>query len=83
MAGQAQSVLDGVREIVGRYNRSDRPLEAGTHFTDDLGIDSTAAMDIIMEVEDRFEIDIPLNRVSEILTIGDLAAVVAERVSTK
>jgi acyl carrier protein len=36
-------------------------------------------MDFVMEVEDHFDIEIPLNIVSETRTIGDLAAVVEKR----
>lgn len=29
-------------------------------------------MDLIMEIEDKFDIDIPMNQVGELKTIGDL-----------
>ena len=37
------------------------------------------AMDLIMEIEDSFEIDIPINLVSDIETVDDLVSVVRQR----
>ena len=48
-----------------------------------LNIDSVAAMDLIMEIEDHFEIDIPMNQVSELQTVGDLVGLVRTTVDTK
>ena len=37
-------------------------------------------MDFVMEVEDHFDIDIPLNILGDILTMADLIKVVEERI---
>lgn len=39
---------------------------------DDLGVDSLGVMDIIMDIEDKFEITVPEEAVSEIVTVKDL-----------
>ena len=39
----------------------------------DLAIDSLAIMDMVMELEDRFDISIPMNVVAEIHTVDELA----------
>jgi acyl carrier protein len=36
-------------------------------------MDSLQVMDLMMEVEDRFDVSIPLNMVPEIATVGQLA----------
>jgi acyl carrier protein len=36
-------------------------------------------MDLVMEIEDRFGIDVPVNQLSELRTLGDLAGLVAGR----
>jgi acyl carrier protein len=51
-------------------------LRPETELSADLSIDSVAAMDLIMEIEDRFDIDIPINQVSDLRTLGDLVALV-------
>lgn len=42
----------------------------------DLGLDSVAVMDLVMAVEDEFDLVFPLDRLSELETVDDLARVV-------
>jgi acyl carrier protein len=42
----------------------------------DLGLDSLAAMDLLMELETRFDIAIPINSLPTIETVGDLAELI-------
>ena len=69
-----ENVLNEIMALMQRYNPDDKPLDAGTELGADLNIDSVAAMDLIMEIEDKFDIDIPMNQVAELRTIGDLVA---------
>ncbi len=57
-----------------------RPLEVtgNTKIAVDLGLDSLAIMDFIMELEDKIDISIPLNRIAEIETIDDLVRTIEE-----
>ncbi|HMT13837.1 MAG TPA: acyl carrier protein [Aestuariivirga sp.] len=61
------------------YNKGGVTLSADTDIPAELNIDSVDIMDFVMEVEDHYDIEIPLNVVSETRTIGDLALVVAKR----
>lgn len=70
---QAQ-IIDGLRQLL----KKPVPLEPTTNIVRDLQLDSLAVMDFIMSLEDRFEIVIPLDRVAEVETLGDLAQVVDE-----
>lgn len=38
----------------------------------DLEIDSVSVLDVVMEVEDAYDISIPVNTISEIRTLGEL-----------
>lgn len=49
-----------------------------TSITRDLGLDSLAVMDFVMVLEDKFDISIPLERIAEVETIGDLARTILE-----
>jgi acyl carrier protein len=40
---------------------------------EDTGLDSVSVMDFVMEIEDDFDITIPLDRIAEMRTVGDLA----------
>ncbi|EIT69399.1 putative acyl carrier protein [Hydrocarboniphaga effusa AP103] len=51
-----------------------RPVEIDGHtqIVQDLGLDSLAVMNLMLAIEDSFDISIPLNRVAEIVTVDDL-----------
>ncbi|WP_297369679.1 acyl carrier protein [Acidocella sp.] len=50
-------------------------LSEATHIVDDLGLDSVAVMDFVMEIEDRLDLSVPLDKIAEIQTLGDLLTV--------
>ena len=52
-------------------------VSAETHIVGGLGLDSVAILDFIMDLEDRFDISIPLDRVAEVQTIAELSRAVA------
>ncbi len=62
------------------FNTQNVTLDRNTDISADLNIDSVSVMDFVMEVEDRYDIDIPLNVLSETRTMDDLVRVVAERI---
>ena len=55
---EGEDILGGVTAVLQRYNPTGRAIEPETDLAADLNVDSVAAMDLIMEIEDRFEIDI-------------------------
>ena len=67
-----ESIDEAVMALVQRYNPEGKPIDRNSEIGADLNIDSVAAMDLIMEIEDKFDIDIPMNQVGELKTIGDL-----------
>ena len=48
-------------------------LHAETDLVADLDLDSMKVMDIVADVEDHFDISIPLNILPDVRTIGDFA----------
>ena len=51
-------------------------VSAQTQIVGGLGLDSVAILDFIMDVEDRFDISIPLDRVAEVQTIAELSSAI-------
>jgi len=51
-------------------------LSDQTNIVNDLGLDSVAVMDFVMEIEDRLDISVPLDRIAEVETLGDLVSTV-------
>ena len=83
MPVMSESVRDGVLRLLGRYNPDAKPVSDTTELAADLNIDSVAAMDLIMEIEDHFEIDLPMNQVSDLQTVGDLVGLVQHIADSK
>lgn len=52
-------------------------VSATTRLVRGLGLDSVALLDFIMDLEDRFDISIPLDRVAEVETVAELSRAVA------
>ncbi len=76
MSASKEEILDKLKQLLGKFNSNNIELNENTDISTDLNIDSVAVMDFIMEVEDAYDIDIPLNVLSETRTMADLAAVV-------
>jgi acyl carrier protein len=65
------------------FNANHVELAPETEISADLSIDSVSVMDFVMEVEDHFEIDIPLNVLADTRTMNDLVNVVEGRLKHK
>lgn len=75
MAYEANHVAARITGLVAeRVPRTDSV--AGDARIRDLGLDSVAVMDLVMAVEDHYEVIFPLERLAEIETIDDLTRVV-------
>jgi acyl carrier protein len=70
-------------KLLQPFNSNDVELSPATEISADLSIESVSVMDFVMEVEDHFEIDIPLNVLSETRTMDELVSVVETRVKQK
>ena len=71
--------VDQICTLLRPFNTNGSVLSAATDISTDLNIDSVTVMDVVMEVEDHFDIEIPLNLLSETRTVGDLAKIVVSR----
>lgn len=76
-------ILAGVTAVLERYNQAGHTIGPATDLAADLNVDSVAAMDLIMEIEDRFEIDIPINLVSDMTTVTDLVTLVERQIASR
>ena len=52
-----------------------------TRIVDGLGLDSVAVLDFIMDLEDHFDISIPLDRIAQVQTVSELSGAIATLVS--
>lgn len=72
-------IFDKVQEIIVKELKVDAAkvtLEAS--LKDDLGADSLDAVEIVMDIEDEFGVEIDDTRAEAISTVGDLVAYIEE-----
>jgi acyl carrier protein len=74
-------VLDEIRSLLQPYNPNAVKIGLETDFSSELNIDSVAAMNLVMEIEDKFELDIPINQLPDMNTPKDLVDIVLARVN--
>ena len=72
MTANSEDIFDKLCELLIPFNKNSIELKPDTEFSADLSIDSVSVMDFVMEVEDHFDIDIPLNVLGDTHTMSDL-----------
>ena len=66
-------VFDKVKELISEQLdvKADDITEA-SNIQDDLGADSLDVVDLVMALEDEFDVEIPEDQVENIKTVGDI-----------
>ena len=65
-------MLEKMSEMIAEQLNCDaETITADTSFKDDLGADSLDIFQIIMAIEEEFEIEIPTEEAEKITTVGD------------
>jgi acyl carrier protein len=72
MAGY-EELLKELLDILKPFAKPGQTLQEETDLVADLGLDSLRVMKLVVEVEDRFDISIPINILPNIRTIRDFA----------
>ena len=68
-----------VLDLLARKVGAARRIDLHSSVVEDTGLDSVSVMDFVMELEDEFDITIPLDQIADVRTVGDLANAVQER----
>jgi acyl carrier protein len=69
-------VLQETKRILESVNKSGVSVTGETNIVEDLNVDSLAVMDVVMELEDKFDISIPLNVISNVRTVDELVGAI-------
>ena len=65
--------IDKIKKILAdTLDVSEEEISADTNIATDLGADSLDVVEILMSIEDEFEIEIPDNEIENIRTVGEL-----------
>lgn len=83
MSQPASTIEEGVIDVLKTVSR--RPIEPtlSSELVTDLGFDSLQVLEVIAELEDKFDISIPLNDVPATRTVGQVVSQVASLVEAK
>ena len=78
MQDSVVEIREAVFDTLRSSSRKPVALSDQTNIVNDLGLDSVAVMDFVMEIEDRLDISVPLGRMAQIETLGDLVFAVRD-----
>lgn len=69
------AIFDDVKAVVvEQLNVNEGEVKPESKFVDDLGADSLDVVELVMALEEKFEIEIPDEEAEKIQTIGDVVA---------
>lgn len=73
-------VFDKVKELISEQLdvKADDITEA-SNIQDDLGADSLDVVDLVMVLEDEFDVEIPEDQVENIKTVGDIVKFIEDK----
>lgn len=78
--GRGQYALDGIRWILARrFEIPWRGVNLHSRFVEDLGIDAFDLPDLILALEEAFEVDIPTVAAARVSTVKDAVICVLRR----
>ena len=73
-------VLEKIKAILsGQFDVEEDSITPETNLADDLGADSLDVVDLLMSIEDEFEVEVPDSEVENIKTVGDLVKYIEDK----
>jgi acyl carrier protein len=67
--------------LLGTFVEQEQVLGEDTDLIDELDLSSLKIMDMLMEVEDQYDVTVPLNKLPDVRTVGDLATMLHKLVN--
>lgn len=75
------STFEKLQEIIAEQLELDTAnITYESHILDDLGADSLDVVDLVMSVEDEFEIEVPDEALENIRTVEDMVKYIEDRI---
>ena len=66
-------IYGGLRELLLPLAGDGKRVDEDSDLVADLGLSSLKIMDLLMEIEDRFDVTVPLNVLPDVRTVRDFA----------
>ena len=74
MTLQAATVEKAVRDALNVVRPGSGPIDGGADLVREVGLDSVRVMDLIMEIEDRLDVSVPVELLADAHTLDQLCA---------
>lgn len=74
MTLKAATVEKAVRDALNVVRPGGGPIDGGADLVREVGLDSVRVMDLIMEIEDRLDISVPVELLADARTLDQLCA---------
>ena len=78
-----QEIMQTLLTHLARFPTKSDELNAQTDLAADMNIDSVNMMELLMEVEDTFDVSFPLNMMANVNTVQDLANQIKQLVENR
>ena len=72
-------ILPRLEAVLRRMVGGEAAITADTDLIDELQLDSLKVMNLVLEIEDEFDVTIPLNTLADVRSVGDLARVLERK----
>jgi acyl carrier protein len=76
-----QDIVTKVCEFLQQVAGSDVSITPEINIAEELSLDSVKVLDLVMELEDEFDISVPLNLMADVQTVNDLADLIEKVIS--
>jgi len=77
----SEEIFDRVKEIIiEQLGVSETAVSTEASFIDDLGADSLDIVELIMALEEEFDLEIPDSDAEKVVTVGDVVEYIKENV---
>jgi len=76
MASDYDEILQRLCYHLKKFCGPDAQITPETDLINELAIDSVKLLNLIMEVEDEFDISVPLNALTDVQTVHELATLI-------
>jgi acyl carrier protein len=81
MTWSHDKVLDEVCVLIQEHTEVDIALTEKTELVGDLGIDSLGVMEVVADLEDKFDMTIADSELREVATLGDVVKAIEVRLA--
>jgi acyl carrier protein len=78
---ERQEIVSKVCQFLQQVAGSAVSITPETNIAEELSLDSVKVLDLVMELEDEFDISVPLNLMVDVQTVNDLVDLIEKVIS--